>query len=389
MSIEIDILTREIPDTCNVWRTFAGTGYKFINDFLEKDAIFLDFPGLELPDGDLNESEDLLARILAAQEVVEVYKFMGPEAEVAVDWKNYINARRTVGRGIIRSSAINIYQHAKRGDLIVLPTTLQTGVIHIGAIMDHPQTRNTSTVDRLYGTSQIPSRSVQWLASTPEHKLSFALSSVLRHQNPFSLIPQNLYIEVMSIAYTNFTYKDRFSSVIYNLLDDYLDTDSALIGMIAQISANIIEAMDEGHKVEFDDIELLKYLIKRPSVEYNCSQSADIHSAGFNRFVSAKITPLVIVSIVGVLTYLGTHSNREALAGDIANISVINSLERQGGSCPPPVSEATSRFLSQTDIDIVWEMCQRAREAKGRAGLQPGVAVQGNGRPEMRLPARR
>lgn len=289
----------------------------------------------------------------------------------------------------MRSSAINLYRHAKFGDLIVLPTTLQTGIVYVGVIADHPDARGLSFVERLYGATPIPSRSVNWLASIPEHKLSFALTSVLRHQNPFSLIPRNLYIEVMSVAYTNFTYKNRFSSVIYNLLDDYLDADSALIGMVSQISANIIESMDEGADLDLDNADLLKTLFRKPSIEYNCSQSADIHSPGFNRFVSGKITSLAMISVIGALTYLGTHSNREALASDIAQIAVTNSLEPKGGSCPPPVSEATKRFLSQTDIDIVWEMCQRTRAAKSRAGLQPGVLMRGNGKPEMRLPLKR
>lgn len=389
MPIEIDLLTREIPSDCKVWRSFAGTGYKFLERFLEKQAVFLDLPGLELPDGDLSEANDFLARILAAQETAEIYRYSGPEAEINVSWEDYRNARRSVGRGIIRSSAINLYRYAKMGDLVVVPSPITAGTIYIGAIADTPDERSTVLLEDVYGLSEIPSRAVRWLSSIPEHKLSYDLTSVLRHQNPFSLVPNSLFLEVMSIAYTNFTYRDRFSSVVYNLQDDYLDIDSALIGIVAQISASIIEKLEDGEEIALDDHELLQALIGRPSLEYTCSQSVDIHSEGFNRFVSSKLTPLVIASILSALTYLGTYSTREALAADIAQITVVNSTEPASERCAPPVSEATTRFLAQTDIDIVWEMCQRAREAKRRAGLQPGVTIRGNDRPEMRLPPRR
>lgn len=88
MTIEIDLLTKELPEYCNVWRIFAGTRYKFLEDFISNNAIFIDFPGLELPSGDLNESEDFLARGLAAQEVVDVYKYMGPMLKFQLIVKN-------------------------------------------------------------------------------------------------------------------------------------------------------------------------------------------------------------------------------------------------------------------------------------------------------------
>jgi hypothetical protein len=372
--IEIDLLTKIVPEGTRVWRSFAGDGYKFLDKFIQDDVIFLDLPSLELPVAPLGESTELLPRIVAAKETIDLFALLGSEAEVNVDWRNHIDARNSIGRGLLRQSIINLFEHARAGDLVVAPTTVANGIMHVGVLEEGPAVRRFVTVER-YGNTRIPARRVNWLGRIAEHKLSVPLISSLRHQNPFSLLERSLFPEVFSVAYTNFIFGDRHSCTIFNEADDYLDRDAALLGLISQISAALAYAIDEG--TEDANIDLVGLFLASIPIEYSCSQSADIHSEGFNRFISGKLTPLMLVSIVSVLMYLGTNYSPDAIAAQVKNVSVVNSLGSADDECVPPVSEATKRFLQTTPIEEVQRMCILAREAHTRAGLKSGVAVQG------------
>jgi hypothetical protein len=374
--IEIDLLTNLVPADTRVWRAFAGDGYKFLSTFIGEDVIFLDLPTLELPDGPLAESAELLPRIVAAKEAVDLFDILGNEADVRVDWRDHTGARNSIARGILRQSVINLFDQARLGDLIVAPTTVAEGLMHVGILTEAPGLRRFANVER-YGTANIPARRINWIGQIAEHKLSMPLIRSLRHQNPFSLLERSLFPEVFSVAYTNFIFGDRHSCTIFNEADDYLDRDAALLGLVSQISAALAFAIEQGSADA--EIDLVGLFLSSIPIEYSCSQSADIHSEGFNRFISGKVTPLILVAIVGALIFLGSNYQPNAIAEAVKEIEVVNSLGGPIDDCVPAVSEATRRFLQTTPIEEVQRMCILAREARDRAGLKSGVAVQGTG----------
>ncbi|WP_141342496.1 hypothetical protein [Bradyrhizobium sp. USDA 3458] len=380
--IEIDLLTKIVAPQTRVWRSFAGDGYRFLDKFIQDNVIFLDLPSLELPDGPLSQHPELLPRIVAAKETIEVYRQLGPEAEIKVDWRDHMDARNTIARGLLRQSVINMFEHARKDDLVVAPATVSDGLMYVGVLTEPPAVRRFVTVER-YGATRIPARGIEWLGSISEHKLSIPLISSLRHQNPFSLLERSLFPEVLSVAYTNFVFGDRHCCTIFNEADDYLDRDAALLGLISQVSGALAFAIET--KAASDNVDLVSLFLASIPIEYSCSQSVDIHSAGFNRYISSKLTPLMVASIVGALIYLGSNFPPEAIAGQLKEISVVNSPAADH-DCIPPVSEATKRFLQTTPIEEVQRMCILARDAHARAGLKPGVAVKGGKapRPEKR-----
>ncbi len=293
-----------------------------------------------------------------------------------------MDARNTIARGLLRQSVINMFEHARKDDLVVAPATVSDGLMYVGVLTEPPAVRRFVTVER-YGATRIPARGIEWLGSISEHKLSIPLISSLRHQNPFSLLERSLFPEVLSVAYTNFVFGDRHCCTIFNEADDYLDRDAALLGLISQVSGALAFAIET--KAASDNVDLVSLFLASIPIEYSCSQSVDIHSAGFNRYISSKLTPLMVASIVGALIYLGSNFPPEAIAGQLKEISVVNSPAADH-DCIPPVSEATKRFLQTTPIEEVQRMCILARDAHARAGLKPGVAVKGGKapRPEKR-----
>jgi hypothetical protein len=199
--------------------------------------------------------------------------------------------------------------------------------------------------------------------------VSLPLSRSLRHQHPFTLLERSLHIEVFSLVHGSFVYGDRHVSTIYNDQDDFLDADAALLGAISRLSAAACRSVDLGH-AELDVAELINILLRSPPIEYTCSQATDIHSAGFNRYVSGAIIALVIAAVVGAAIEFGVFSTRASLETELPQLQIINTGLNADPQCTARVSDATKRVLHVLGTDKTWALCEAAREAAHRAGLR-------------------
>jgi hypothetical protein len=110
----IDLRTRVVPETLRIWRLFPGKDYIFLPDFQEQSVVFLDFPGLPLPDGPVSESlSDLAERIMVSNAVSEWARRREradpsdreSRASPSRDPADYVNERRprnlTIDKGAI------------------------------------------------------------------------------------------------------------------------------------------------------------------------------------------------------------------------------------------------------------------------------------------------
>ncbi len=121
-------------------------------------------------------------------------------------------------------------------------------------------------------------------------------------------------------------------------------------------------------KSNLDD--LLDVLLRTPPIEYTCSQSTDIHSPGFNRYVSGSIVSLVIAALTAALIELGEGGSKKSLASEISNFVVMNSAPGADPQCTARVSQASAMVLSALGTDKTWALCEAARDAARRAGLR-------------------
>jgi len=173
----------------------------------------------------------------------------------------------------------------------------------------------------------------------------------------------------LSLVHGSFVFGERHASMVYNEAGDYLDADAALLGAVSRLAAAACRSIDEG-KAELGAGDLVDVLLRSPPIQYTCSQEADIHSPGFNRYVSATIVSLVIASVVGGLIGLSQYSSVDKLADDVAKLTIINTAPNADPLCTAKVSEATRRVLMTLPIDQTWALCEAAREAQKRAGLR-------------------
>lgn len=137
---------------------------------------------------------------------------------------------------------VNFYQEAKQGDYVIVPSSLSNRRVFLGRFASN----RILSEHYKYGDHAIPARQIHWASSVDEGKLSTPLSVSLRHQHPFSLVERSRFIEVFALVDGSYRFGDRTVATVYNSEDDFLDADSALMGVIAKLSAAACTATRSG-----------------------------------------------------------------------------------------------------------------------------------------------
>ncbi|MGN6773371.1 MAG: hypothetical protein ACTHJQ_26525 [Rhizobiaceae bacterium] len=366
--IDIDLRAVSIPAGTRVWRLFPGEDYKFLDAFIKARKGFLDLPAFEFPvSRPLKSSPELLARILASQQTKKaIAEARTTDVPAFTNWSLLTKERRTSNRSRFEAAVVNFYQEAKQGDYVITPSTLSQRRIFLGRFASNA----TTTELFKYGRHGIPARDIDWLGNVDEGKLSEHLAKSLRHQHPFSLIERSRFLEVFALANASYQFGTQTVATVYNRKNDFLDSDAALMGVIAKLAAAACAALDNKGQIG----DPLQAVVSVPPIEYTCSQESDIHSEGFTRFISGALTPLVISAMLAILLASDITKTAAQVSADAKQARVINTLS-PNDPCIPSVDNATKMILNSVDIRITYELCKAAHAAKDRAGLDPSATA--------------
>jgi hypothetical protein len=375
--IRVDLRTVVVSPETRVWRLFPGSDYKFLETFLRGRTAFLDLPSLQLPDGELASGPDLLSRVVASLNTKDLIQQVGAEAGPILDFAAYRGSRRTAKRSRVEQAVINFYRVARQGDYVIVPSTLSERRVHVGRFASNAVSLELAPK---YGRHRIPGREIQWLAHLDEGQISTPLSTSLRHQHPFSLVGRSQYVEVMAVAHPNYVFGERTVATVYNRKDDFLDSDSSLIGNLSKLAGATLQAMSTEQDL---GAVTVRTLFAGVSHEFTCNQESDIHSEGFTRFISSALTPLVIIAMLSILSTVDLAGGQDAVQQQVQNIEIVNP-STPDDPCVPIVSQATKMILNSVGIESIYEMCKAAHDAKERAGLDP--TAQGTWLPENQRP---
>ncbi|HEX4055944.1 MAG TPA: hypothetical protein VHX86_16900 [Tepidisphaeraceae bacterium] len=363
----VDLNAPTIPAGARAWRLFPGRRYSFLEELVTHGAAYLDIPGFEMPiDVPLSRDPNILPKIARSQDLILKLAQEGPGSEQILPLDNYLRAQKTGHRTKLAQAIINLYEAAKAGDYVITPEPLSFGRIWVGRFTSDDVT--AARLPRKYGNYPIPARSIQWFGSYPENTISSGLSASLRHENPFTVLERSTYTEIFGLALGSFVFGERHLATIYNDLDDFLDSDGALLGAISRLASAATQVLEHGG--ELAEAHLIDVLLRNPPIQFTCSQQADIHSPGFTRFTSGKVVALVIAAVVAGLIVLSEVSTHDTLANDIQQLTFVNTGNGADPACTARVSEASKRVLTVLGIDRTWVLCEAAHTAKQRAGLR-------------------
>lgn len=351
---------------------FPGSNYRFLDTYFDTSTAFLDFPGLEIPTPPKTASPELFQRMVLAARNKEAILANGAQAALSTDWQSISGAKRTKSRGRLLQALVNFYGQAEQGDYLIVPSTLSDARVYVGQFVDNAI---RDVVFGKYGDHPLPARNINWIAGINENKLSTALSQSLRAQHPFSLVEASRFIEVFAVANQSLVYGDAHVATIRNEKDDFLDVDASLLGNLSKLAAAAVMASEGATTGTPLTTDLLRVLLANVPLEYSCQQESDVHSEGFNRFISAARTPLVIAATLAFLLALPSPLTEAGYRQAVAQFVLENSLAPTDTTCAPPVSAATKLLLNAMDFDTATALCEAATDAERRAGLTPSATA--------------
>ena len=203
--LTLDVATKVITASQNIWAMFPGKGKKFLDDFLANNAVFLDFPAIELT-----------PRVLSDD------KLLRQHVAMSLKWRSYLSgatdkvpSRKPASFTPVRSrsfyaavaSVHTVYERMQPGDLILFAGRDIYEPIHIGEIKE-PFDAKHSVQIKAYDREDIPSRKIRWINVRVERRfLSERLSALLSNDHAVIRLPKEEFgDEVYRIAYGDYVF---------------------------------------------------------------------------------------------------------------------------------------------------------------------------------------
>lgn len=364
MKIDVDIATRIVDDHEEVFVLRPGEEFALYDDFVRRQHVFLDFPGIGL---NLTEAfpKAADARAMVAKSfAIRDWHAAGrngprPEGDLRAYYQQA--AGRRFGRYV--GALERLFYKLPVGTLLIIPSPAYMSDVLVGEIVGDRTTIRIPT----YEGEDLPARRVKWLGRKRKGSLSAELIERLKHRSPLTQLEYGLVPEVAKIGLDQFildgVYNARFRTTKpeFSILDDY-DIQSLL-----NYTAGVLAMIEDGVPRKEGTVSLaeaVRYLRKnRQSIP---EFSSNINSPGFVRLFSEVPTPLV----AAVILSMALSGASLASPGDI---HVRNSKGPANDACPMVVEESVRSTIRMMRLDDLQAVCLQAQEVNKETGLSTSV----------------
>jgi hypothetical protein len=372
-SYTINLNAVHVPNDRRIWRMFPGKEYRFFETFLKDGVVFLELPGLDLPEGEISSNTPLLregltrsARVRAWIELSKKYERSAKTGEPPTrpdrNLQTYMDSPRPRGYTNELGSILTLFGTAKKGDLVVIPDRISERHVVVGEFVDEPGRRISQESRVLFLDEKTPLRRVSWFPKTDELRVPIELSGVLRIPVPISLVPNSLNRSIFENSYGTFYRDDEYSARL-NILGDNFDAQSNLdLASLAKFAA-VVCSVPAGEPDALRD-RLVDYLSVSVGSEFLPAISLNVNSPGFGNLKSGAIVPIFFAAFFALLGV--------ALAEDKPKpeeVSVVNATSGSEDHCVAHVAESVRETLRSVSYDQWKRLCEQ------RQRLQVGPKI--------------
>lgn len=367
--VVLDLNFRVLSSEQQIFIAFPGKGYGLYSRFYTMNRIFPQLPGLDLfPKRPFEEQPELLARIARARKLRNWHrgKRQGDLPSRRLSDYGRIDQGLYGHKGVLAG----FFDRAMKGDLVVVPPPDLVGSVLIGELQDDPQNFQNIEIPELFGTDEVPSRKVKWLATVPKADLSLGMLRRFPRPNAFTLLDREFYQEIFSLAYGSYSLDDSFTSRFdvteadFNTIDDYRIQQifNSVAALSQQIETNqtALKTLDKsaGWDAVID-------LLSDPS--YIPDLSVNINSPGSLTLSCRRIVPLVAAALIA-LAAVGAQATWDA--AQAGTIKIENSSAPANDQCSADVAAETLEQLKMMGLERWKSLCKKVEETKKGTGLK-------------------
>lgn len=367
--IVLDLNFRVLSPTQQIFIAFPGKGYGLYSRFHALNRIFPQLPGIDLfPKRPFEEQPELLARIARARKLRNYYRGRRQGDLPSRRLSDYSR----IDQGLYGHKGVlaGFFERAKKGDLVVVPPPDLIGSVLVGELQDDPENFQNITIPELFGTDEVPSRKVKWLATVPKADLSLGMLRRFPRPNAFTLLDREFYQEIFSLAYGSYSLDDSYTSRFdvteadFNTIDDY--RIQQIFNSIAALSQQIETNQDSLKTIDKSaGWDSVIDLLSDPS--YIPDLSVNINSPGSLTLSCRRIVPLIAAALIA-LAAVGAQATWDA--AQAGTIKIENSSAPANDQCSADVADETLEQLKMMGFDRWKSLCKKVEETKKSTGLK-------------------
>ena len=366
--VSVDIRTRIVQPTLRIWRLFPGSDYMFFSTFEQQSAVFLDFPGLSLEEGPVEENSLHLAeRIMIARAVrdwawtvvraqrrgEDLSSESGPDRNIEI----YTEQRRPRGLGNDKGAVAGLFGKAQQGDLVIVPSPMRTRRVLIGEFLDKPETRISVTTPH-YGSEKILARRVHWFPPVNELELPERVSEVIRRPNPFVAFDIRMYGEIFDKSFGTYVHNGEYNARFDTRADLFRADHNFSLSILVEAIAALLSFIETGSTDEIEN-RLLEIAGRAKEGIYESDLAININSPGSILFKSKSIVPLMFAAIFALASAANAEQRQPG------RIKIVNSLAPpEHDACTPKVDERVRAALNLMQIEVWREACRQSRRLR-------------------------
>lgn len=365
--LKVDIATRFLGATENIYIVRPGEGFSLYEDFVRKSVVFLDFPDLRLQFGAARPNRDALRQaVVRSIEIQRWHRQKRVGVEPSRDPIDYVEATKGRRVGNYVGAIQRLYYEMPIGSIVVVPGPGYFSDVRIGQIVGAPSLITGVTG---YPDEEFPARRVRWMGSRPKARFSEKLRDRLQKPTPVMVIDRSLRHEILEAAFDQYSIGDDFSARLRTTKADFSTLDDFNIQSFLNYVSGVLAAVDEGHvggKIDMD--AALKLLSENRDLVPELT--ANINSPGALRLFSKKILPIAAMTLLAI-----------ALQGGVAiddlprAVEVVNSAVAGDDPCALVIQAQVKTAIEMMDLETWHRVCVQARDAAQSTGLATSIEV--------------
>lgn len=367
-----DISAKIVTTEQKSWVIHGGRAQQNIQDFIGRNAVFLEAPYLILEEG-VTSSRTLLRSALRRAEAFYVHHNTTGSSTPSDRIEDYDSSPfEDSGKKSLAGGIGRLFGRVSKGDIVMSPGRIEgpeysSPAIHFGEIASEFNTEDYINGSRAI-SQQVPIRRVNWLNTVPRKEISVYLDKKIGKPPALREIAiERDTEEILQHTYKSYIFENTSSSLIE--ADRYDGSDFITLTRSQHMIAALVAAhhafSNQQHVAEITDFEaFVRTNFANAAVE---NIVVDFASPGFWRIIGASASMAAFVGLgIAVL------ASDVDLAQIGADLIVTNSISAPG-QAESDVQANMKAFFSSIDNLEVSRLREIAKSAHEEIGLKSSV----------------
>ena len=369
MTIVIDPAVRIIADDAQIFVLHPGRGKRFLQDFAEEKAVFLDLPGVAFVAPPLAKAKDV-QRLLRMSREIRTWRNAGGKGDGPS--RDPVKYKTGGDRARFLHEVEDLYADAKAGDLIIAPGHGYGRTLLIGEFANNFDANLVVYPAREKG-EKFPARKVHWL-DIQASKRDFSGRLIKLFQNRQAIIritnPDDRH-EVYERTYGDYVWKETSGNLVRVTAEESDLHDLAKAFDLTNYFAAQYLALRKGELQQFVALPMEDALEKYYDKSYFSGVGIEIHSPGFLSRVAKSAAMSSYISVMLALSAQGVS------AQDAASAIVSNSANKVVSICDVQLqSDIRDTMVVHANMGLWFsKICPKSQAASESVGLKSDVGV--------------